>query len=146
VDLPLLHRVAQRAHHRLLADHVGERPGAVSAVERGSLGHGGPSLASPPARSGRAGEARVDRAPSVEAGSRARLRPWLRPGLPAAPAGNRLRLLPSGSDLVHGPTTRGTRPSTPAAGALAAGAGSPSGGDSAPLERIAGTGHRYLPA
>ena len=38
---------------------------------------------------------------------------WLRSGYPAAPAGDRLRLLPSGSDLVHGPTSRGTRPSTP---------------------------------
>ena len=37
----------------------------------------------------------------------------LRPGDPAAPAGDRLRLLPSGPDLVHGPTSRGTRPSTP---------------------------------
>jgi len=33
-------------------------------------------------------------------------------GDPAAPAGDRLRLLPSGPDLVHGPSSRGTRPST----------------------------------
>ena len=54
--------------------------------------------------------------PSVEVGLRgltAVLR--LRPGDPAAPAGDRLRLLPSGPDLVHGPTSRGTRPSTPRA-------------------------------
>jgi len=31
------------------------------------------------------------------------------PGTPAAPAGDRLRLLPSGPDLVHKPTPRGTR-------------------------------------
>jgi hypothetical protein len=30
-------------------------------------------------------------------------------GAPAAPVGNRLRLLPSGPDLVHKPTPRGTR-------------------------------------
>src|SRR3954468_23895636 len=38
---------------------------------------------------------------------------WLQSSYPAAPAGDRLRLLPSGPDLVHGPTPRGTRPSTP---------------------------------
>src|SRR5215213_6419792 len=43
----------------------------------------------------------------------------LRPGDPASPTGDRLRLLPSGPDLVHGPTSRGTRPSTPQARALA---------------------------
>ena len=31
------------------------------------------------------------------------------PGAPAAPAGDRLRLLPSGPDLVRGPAPRGTR-------------------------------------
>src|SRR5690242_18486079 len=43
---------------------------------------------------------------------------WLGPGLPASHAGYRLRLLPSGPDLVHGPTLRRTWPSTPPAAAL----------------------------
>ena len=51
-----------------------------------------------------------DRAPFVEAGSPgAGAAAGSGPGTPAAPAGDRLRLLPSGSDLVHGPTSRGTR-------------------------------------
>ena len=66
-------------------------------------------------------------------------------GAPAAPAGDRLRLLPSGPDLVHEPTPRGTRAiDAPSGGAT--GTKHPSGGNSAPLERIAGAGHRYLPA
>jgi len=36
----------------------------------------------------------------------------LRPGRPTAPEGGRLPLLPSGPDGVHGPSLRGTRPST----------------------------------
>ena len=35
MDLPLLDGVAQRAHDMLLADDVGERAGAVAAVQRG---------------------------------------------------------------------------------------------------------------
>ena len=67
------------------------------------------------------------------------------PGAPAAPAGDRLRLLPSGPDLVHKPTPRGTR-TIDAPNGGATGAENPSEGSSAPLERIADTGHRYLPA
>jgi hypothetical protein len=44
--------------------------------------------------------------------ARTRQRARLRPGCPAAPEGDRLPLLPSGPDGVHGPTLRGTRPST----------------------------------
>src|SRR4051812_39244274 len=40
---------------------------------------------------------------------------WLGPGLPASHVGYRLRLLPSGPDLVHRPTLRRTWPSTPPA-------------------------------
>ena len=40
---------------------------------------------------------------------------WLRPGYSAAHGEDRLRLLPSGSDLVHGTPSRGTWPSTPRA-------------------------------
>ena len=40
---------------------------------------------------------------------------WLRPGCSAAHGEDRLRLLPSGSDLVHGTPSRGTWPSTPRA-------------------------------
>ncbi len=60
---------------------------------------------------------------------------------PAAPTGTRLRLLPSGSDLVRGPTSRGPLSiNTPADGARRA--TRPSGGNSTSLERIASTGHR----
>jgi hypothetical protein len=44
------------------------------------------------------------------------------PGAPAAPAGGRLRLLPSGPDLVRKPTPRGTRTiDAPSDGATGAG-------------------------
>ena len=70
---------------------------------------------------------------------------WLRPGFPTARERYRLRLLPPGSDLVRERSPRGTWPSTPSTGVLAP-RPNPSDGDSAPLERIAGAGHRYLPA
>src|SRR5581483_11477554 len=75
----------------------------------------------------------VDRAPPVEARSRgAPDGPGSGRGSPAAPAGTRLRLLPSGPDLVRGPTSRGTPPiNAPADGACRA--ARPSGGNSAPL-------------
>ena len=51
----------------------------------------------------------VDRAPSFEAVLRApALRAAPAPGFPAAHVGIRLRLLPSGPDLIHRPTSRGT--------------------------------------
>ena len=62
---------------------------------------------------------------------------WLRPGGSAAHGEDRLRLLPSGSDLVHGTPSRGTWPSTPPRGVLTLKA-EPLDGNSAPLERIAG--------
>jgi hypothetical protein len=56
---------------------------------------------------------RADRAPSVEAGSLgASAAIGSGTGDPASPIGDRLRLLPSGPDLVHEPTSSGTRPST----------------------------------
>ena len=53
----------------------------------------------------------MDRAPLVEILTTGRLIAVHSsgPGAPAAPAGDRLRLLPSGPDLVHKPTPRGTR-------------------------------------
>src|SRR4051794_19685843 len=52
----------------------------------------------------------ADRAPSIEVGLRALTpRAAPAPGAPAAPVGIRLRLLPSGPDLIHEPTSRGTR-------------------------------------
>src|SRR5436190_15770202 len=84
------------------------------------------------------GRPRVDRAPTSEnglPGVSAELR--LRPGSPAAHGEDRLRLLPSGPDLVHGTPSRGTWPSTPQLGVLALRA-EPSGGSSAPLERVSG--------
>ncbi len=56
------------------------------------------------------------------------------PGTPAAHARHRLRLLPSGPDLVHGATLRGTRAIDTASGALTP-RQDPSTGDSASLER-----------
>ena len=62
-------------------------------------------------------------------------------GAPDRACRHPLRLLPSGPDLVRGPTPRGTLPiNAPTGGACRATA--PSGGNSAPLERIAGSGHR----
>src|SRR3954469_10707648 len=57
-------------------------------------------------------------------------------GDPVAPAGTRLRLLPSGPDLVHGPTSRGTL-TISAVGCGLTPRPRPSRGDSASLERIA---------
>ena len=109
VHLALLDGVAQRPDHMLLTDDVGKRARAVTTVERGANGHGQPSLvgrsvvprpaqarAVPPAK-------KADRAPSVEAGTRgAATVSRLLLGAPMAPEGGRLRLLPSGPDLVHG--------------------------------------------
>ena len=81
----------------------------MAPVERGASGHGktessdgrGPSSAQPSA--GDARPRKADRAPSVEAGTRgAASVSRLRSGAPLAPEGGRLRLLPSGPDLVHG--------------------------------------------
>jgi len=81
----------------------------VAAVERGAGGHGKSSLVTRPTGPGRALAAarrpskKADRAPSVEAGTRgAASVTRLRLGTPLAPEGGRLRLLPSGPDLVHG--------------------------------------------
>src|ERR1700691_800361 len=54
---------------------------------------------------------KMDRAPLVETPASNRLVAARDSGsgAPAAPAGVRLRLLPSGPDLVHEPTPRGTR-------------------------------------
>ena len=132
VNLPLFDCIPERAHDVLLTDDVGERAGTVAAVERGTSRHGKPSLvaraeASRPSFMGQAppgvrgamqprpdpgamphgcrarrGQKR-DRAPSVEAGTRgAAAVSRLLFGAPAAPEGGRLRLLPSGPDLVHG--------------------------------------------
>ena len=67
---------------------------------------------------------RVDRAPLVETRGSRRLiaAHGSGPGTPAAPAGDRLRLLPSGPDLVRKPTPRGTRTiDAPSDGATGAG-------------------------
>ncbi len=79
-------------------------------------------------RKARCGAKKVDRAPSIETrppgafvcdGSGS--------GAPAAHVGDRLRLLPSGPDLIHRPTPRGTRAISTTAGGLTPKA--------APLER-----------
>jgi hypothetical protein len=64
-----------------------------------------------------------DRAPLVETPASERLiaAKDSGSGVPTAPAGDCLRLLPSGPDLVHKPTPRGTRPiDTPSGGATGA--------------------------
>ena len=80
---------------------------------------------------------KADRAPSFELGLRAPA-PGRDSGsgTPATPAGDRLRLLPSGPDLVHGSTSRGTR-AINASLDVATPPAHPSRGDSASLERIA---------
>ena len=80
---------------------------------------------------------KADRAPSFELGLRAPA-PGRDSGsgTPATPAGDRLRLLPSGPDLVHGPTSRGTR-AINASLDVATPPAHPSRGNSASLERIA---------
>jgi len=56
---------------------------------------------------------KIGRAPGVDSHPlRTHPRARLRPGCPAAPDDDRLPLLPSGPDGVHGPSLRGTRPST----------------------------------
>src|SRR5205085_2582435 len=62
----------------------------------------------------------------------------------AAPPAPRLLLLPSGPDRVHGTRSRRTRPSTQSHETTLRTA-HPSKGNSTPLKRIAGTGHRWLP-
>src|SRR4051812_26030276 len=71
---------------------------------------------------------RVDRAPSIETlPPDAGVCDGSGSGAPAAHVGDRLRLLPSGPDLVHRPTPRGTRAINTTAGGLTPKA--------APLER-----------
>src|SRR4051812_49397330 len=74
---------------------------------------------------GRAGRVRLPGAPPRSAGEEWTVHPpsrsghracpslMARAGLPRGTRGIRLRLLPSGPDLVRVPTSRGTRPSTP---------------------------------
>src|SRR6202012_2348203 len=77
VDLLAPNRVGERAHHLLLADHVGERARTVATVERRPGGHsyvesrgcGGPARKR---SAGGAAERKMDRAPSFETGSEAR--------------------------------------------------------------------------
>ena len=107
VHLVLLDRVRQRAHDVLLSDHVGERARSVSAVQRCHRNRVyGAWLA--PVKSGPC-TLRRDGLSGAATTHRLQL------GNPNAPVGNRLRLLPSGPDLVHGPTPHGTRSSTPRA-------------------------------
>ncbi len=47
MDLVALDSVAERAYHVLLTDDVSERARAVAAIERGTCGHGSPSLEGP---------------------------------------------------------------------------------------------------
>ncbi len=78
-------------------------------------------------RAPRSGE-EVDRAPSIETlSSGAVACNGSGSGAPAAHIGDRLRLLPSGPDLIHGPTPRGTRAISTTTGGLTPKA--------APLER-----------
>ncbi len=105
-----------------------DRPGArgrrARRGDRGGLSPAsGPGRTSGPPSEPEGGPLRVsreaDRAPGLETLPPRRLRlRRLGSGPPASPIGDRLRLLPSGPDLVHGPTSRGTRAVNVAAGAL----------------------------
>ena len=80
----------------------------------------------------------MDRAPLVEIPPAGRLiaARGSGPGAPAAPAGDRLRLLPSGPDLVRKPTPRGTRTiDAPGDGATGA---EPLGGEFSPARADCG--------
>ncbi len=80
----------------------------------------------------------ADRAPLVEISATGRLIAARHsgPGAPAAPAGDRLRLLPSGPDLVRKPTPRGTRTiDAPGDGATGA---EPLGGEFSPARADCG--------
>ena len=106
----------------------GRAPGAARSASR-----------PPPIRGGRL-ESNC-RAPSVDQNApRAHHDERLGPGRSAAPDDDRLVLLPSGPDTVRGSPLRGTRSSTSLVGRHPR--TETSGGDSALLERIAGTGHR----
>ena len=129
-------RVAERRDDRLLPDDLRERLGPPAAVEglvRDLSGQ----------RRSWAGVAKRESLPCTlrrPGRSRAHRSERLGPGRSAAPGDQRLALLPSGPDAVHASPLRGTRSSTsrtPSAPRTRA-----SGGNSALLERIAGTGHR----
>ena len=123
-------RVAQCPHDPLLADHLVEVLGPVLPVEGGHA----PSKAECPAAH-----------PSSKRVPGRNARRLLGPGRTAAPERESLALLPPGSDAVRMLPVRGTWPSTPRARAQAP--QTPSlGRPSALLERISGTGNRYLPA
>ena len=114
------------------------RSGSRSRAGRPASGPWPPTSRGRSTSAGASSAIQVDRAPVFENGPpgvSAAIR--LRPGGSAAHGEDRLRLLPSGSDLVHGTPSRGTWPSTPSRGVLALKA-EPSDGNSAPLERIAG--------
>ena len=134
------HGVAQRRDHRLLPDDLGERLGAPAAVE-GLVGCPCGQRRSCGRRGGGAGRAmgQVPCTP-VDQDAPGPRHPRLGPGRSAAPGELRLVLLPSGPDTVHASPLRGTRSSTSRMPSALESANL--GGNSALLERIAGTGHR----
>ena len=142
-DPPGPDRVAERLDHGRLPDDLVERLGAPAAVEslvRLVRAQSIPAASASHSPGGRAAGRSKCRAPSVDRRPRAHPRRRLGPGLSAAPDGHCLVLLPSGSDTVRTPSSRGTRSSAPPREAAAR--TWTSGGNSALLERIAGTGHR----
>ena len=99
----LADRAGERAHHVVLAQHLGGRLRPVPAVQGLVLLLVRHSL--PLRARGRSphGEDRCGRAPAVDHGRLGRfLARQLQPGIPTAPARLRLRLLPSGPDRVRG--------------------------------------------
>ena len=96
--------IGEGAHHLLLADEVGERARAVAAIERGAGRHGLSSLVT-----GWVGSVSQNHGPCTLRRGRtqgAAAASKLRLGTPDAPGGDRLRLLPSGPDLVHSSPSR----------------------------------------
>ena len=137
--LAVLDRVAQGPHDRLLADHMAEVERAIRAIQ------GGHEAILFAARSLPGGITVPGRALRRRNGlPRRNLRRRLGPGGTAAPGRESLALLPSGPDAVRTLPVRGTRPvNTSCADPIPM---KPSlRRHSVPLERISGSGNRYLP-
>ena len=103
---PRLQRRLRRGNSRFGDPRRGASPDRESTMSksRGSPDHDEQTSERPPRQAPpHLTDKKADRAPSVEAGTRgAASVSRLRPGAPATPEGGRLRLLPSGPDLVHG--------------------------------------------
>src|SRR5262249_6762449 len=87
---------------------------------------------------------KIGRAPIVDARPQLASTSRLKPGSPATPGSNRLPLLSSEPDGVHGLPPRRTQPSTPLGNAVPK-VDAPRMGVRPRISRVSGTGHRQLP-